>query len=291
MAEQNSSNAARGAGMVLLALVFQEAGAAIAVLAFPAAGPIGMVALRLTFSALILWPFVRPRLRGVTRQAWATVVTYGLVLAAMNVFFYLALSRLYLGTAVTLELMGPIALSVLVARRWVSALWAAIAIVGVILLGGGGADLDPLGVVFALAAATLWAVYILVTKRTGDHFPGLSGLTIGMSIGAAAVLPVAILTTGPALFSPDVLALGLGIALLSSTIPYALEMLALRRLAPGVFAILLALAPAVAAITGQLMLGQSLGVGSWVGIVLVVVASVGATRTKPAPMPLPQSSA
>jgi len=275
-----TSSPTSGAAFVLLALFLQEAGAAIAVLAFPAAGPVGMVALRLCLSALLLWPIVRPRLSKLSRQAWVAAARYGLILAAMNVFFYLALGRLYLGTAVTLEVLGPLALSVIAGRRWISTLWAFIALVGVFLLGSGdAADLDPLGVIFALTAAALWACYILATKNTGKHFIGLVGLTLGVSIGGIAVLPIAIATTGVALFHPHVLLLGFGIAILSSAAPYALEMLALRRIPAATFAILLALAPAIAALAGTLVLHQTLPLVAWVGVVLVVVAGIGATAT------------
>lgn len=279
---RRASSPATGAAFVLLALLFQEAGAAVAVLAFPEAGPIGMVALRLCLSALLLWPLNRPRMRGLDSRAWAAAIRYGLILGGMNFFFYLALDRLYLGTAVTIEVLGPLALSVIASRRWISVVWALTALVGVILLGGDHfGELDPWGVVFAVIAAALWAGYILATKSAGEHFEGLAGLTLGITIGGLAVLPIALATTGATLFQPHVLLLGLGVAVLSSAAPYALEMLALRRLPAATFAILLALAPAVAALTGLVILQQQLGLAAWIGIGLVVVAGVGATRTRP----------
>lgn len=279
---RRASASSSGVALVLLALLFQEAGAAVAVLAFPAAGPIGMVALRLCISALLLWPIIRPRLRGLGGPAWAAAIRYGLILGGMNFFFYLALDRLYLGTAVTIEVLGPLALSVLAGRRWVSVVWAVTALAGVVLLGSGHfGELDPWGVVFAVVAAALWAGYILATKSAGEHFEGLTGLTLGMTIGGLAVLPIALATTGTTLFEPHVLLLGLGVAVLSSAAPYALEMLALRRLPTATFAILLALAPAVAALTGLVILHQELGLTAWIGIALVVVAGIGATRTRP----------
>ena len=264
---------------MLVGLATQEVGASLAVMVFPQAGPIGMVALRMCFSAVVLWILVRPRLRGRHPRSWLVVAGYGTVLAAMNVCFYLALERLPLGTTVTLEMLGPLTLSVILGRRWMSLLWAAIALAGVIFLAGNpSTQLDPLGVTFALAAAVFWAGHILLTRGAGQHFSGFDGLTLGMTIGGLLVAPLALATTGVALFSPKILVIGLAIALLSSTIPYACEMRALRILSPGVFAVLLAQAPAIAAVAGWLILGQQLGAMSYVGIILVVVAGVGATR-------------
>ncbi|MGQ7786762.1 EamA family transporter [Nesterenkonia sp. K-15-9-6] len=270
---------AQGSMLVLLGLGCQQVGAALAVLVFPAAGPVGMVALRLVLSAGVLWALVRPRVRGLSARSWGVAAGYGLVLAGMNIAFYLALDRLPLGTTVTLEILGPITLSVLASRRWLSALWAGTAFAGVAMIGWDPAtELDPVGVVFALLAAALWAAYIMMTRRTGQEFTGLIGLTLGMTVGGLAVAPVAIVTSGSALFQPHILLIGLGVALLSSTVPYALEMLALRRLPPSAFAILLALAPAIAAGAGFLLLGQQLSVHALLGMGLVVVAAMGSVR-------------
>ncbi len=267
-------------GLVVAGLLAQEIGASIAVLLFPTAGPLGMVSLRLGFSAIVLLALVRPRLRGLTRKQWGTAAAFGLVLAAMNVFFYLALERLPLGPAVTIEVLGPLVLSVVVARRASAWLWAVLALGGVVLLGWGeSVSLDPIGVVFALAAGTLWTGYILLSERTGASIPRLDGLAIAMTIGAIAVLPLGILVTGPVFFRWDVLLLGAGVAILSSAIPYGLELLALRRLAASVFAILMSLAPAIAALAGLVILQQHLGALQWIAIGLVVVASIGAVRS------------
>lgn len=265
---------------MLVGLACQQVGAAAAVLVFPVAGPVGMVALRLLLSAGILWAVVRPRIRRLSPRSWGLAATYGLVLAGMNVAFYLALDRLPLGTTVTLEILGPLTLSVIAGRRWISALWAAAAFSGVVMIGWDPvADLDPLGVGFALLAAALWAAYILVTKRTGEEFTGLVGLTIGMTVGGIAVAPAAVAITGSVLFDPRILVVGLGVALMSSAIPYAMEMLALRRLPAGTFAILLALAPAMAALAGLVLLGQQLSVYALIGMGLVVTAAMGSVRS------------
>lgn len=266
-------------GMVVTGLVCQELGASLAVLLFPALGPLGIVFLRLGFSAIILMIIARPRLRGHTPTAWRSVVAFGLVLALMNCLFYLALARLPLGVTVTIEVLGPLVLSVIAARRASAWLWAGLALVGVIALAGGGWDrLDPIGVLFALGAASSWALYILASARVGREFPRLDGLALAMVVGALAALPWGLIAAGGALVRIDLLALGAAVAVLSSTIPYALELLALRRLAASAFAILMSLAPATATLAGWLLLGQGMTWLEIIGIALVIAASIGAVR-------------
>jgi inner membrane transporter RhtA len=265
---------------VLAGLFCQELGASFAVLLFPSVGALGMVTLRLVFSAIVLLLICRPRLRGYSGRDWLIVTAFGLALAGMNALFYEALARLPLGPTVTVEVLGPLLLSVIVSRRAASWLWAVLAFVGVALLGRGGLEqLDPVGVAFAAGAGVLWAGYILMSARTGARFPKLDGLAIAMSIGAIVTLPFGLGTAGSALFTPTVLVVGLAVAVLSSAIPYALELLALRRLAPASFSILMSLAPAIAALAGALVLGQGLTLVSGIGILLVVVASAGAVRS------------
>ncbi|MET0885148.1 MAG: EamA family transporter [Mycetocola sp.] len=266
--------------LVLGGLFCQELGASFAVLLFPTVGALGLVTLRLVFSALVLLLICRPKLRGYSRRDWLTVTVFGLALAGMNALFYEALARLPLGPTVTIEVLGPLLLSVIVSRRAASWLWAVLAFVGVALLSRGGLEeLDPVGVAFAAGAGVLWAAYILMSSRTGARFPKLDGLAIAMAIGALVTLPFGLGTAGSALFSPTVLVLGFAVAVLSSAIPYALELLALRRLAAASFSILMSLAPAIAALAGALVLGQSLTLVSGIGILLVVVASAGAVRS------------
>ncbi|MBD3751885.1 MAG: EamA family transporter [Micrococcales bacterium] len=266
-------------GMVVTGLVCQELGASLAVLLFPALGPLGIVFLRLGFSAVILMIIARPRLRGHTPTAWRSVVAFGLVLALMNCLFYLVLARLPLGVTVTIEVLGPLVLSVIAARRASAWLWAGLALIGVIALAGGGWDrLDPIGVLFALGAASSWALYILASARVGREFPRLDGLALAMVVGALAALPWGLIAAGGALVRIDLLALGAAVAVLSSTIPYALELLALRRLAASAFAILMSLAPATATLAGWLLLGQVMTWLEIIGIALVIAASIGAVR-------------
>lgn len=251
-------------------------------LLFPQTGAAGMVTLRLVLSALVLLVVCRPRLRGHSRSGWVTVVGFGTALAAMNLLFYEALVRLPLGAAVTIEVIGPLVLSVVVGRRLIGWLWAALALAGVVLLGRGGlTELDPVGVLFAAGAGAMWAAYILLSARTSRAFARLDGLAIAMTVGAVLVLPFGVATAGGVLLQPSILGLGLAVALLSSTIPYALELRALRSLPPAAFSILMSLAPATAATAGFLILGQELGVLQIVAVGLVVVASAGAVLTNP----------
>jgi len=269
-----------GVALVLVGLLTQDIGASIAVLVFPTVGPAGMVTLRLVFSALILLAIARPNLRGIPPRGWALVAIFGLSLGTMNLLFYQAISRLDLGTTVTIEVLGPLILSVIVARRASAWLWAALALAGVGLLGYGSfGDLDPVGVAFALAAGATWAGYILASRRTGQAFQGLDGLAIAMSIGAVLSLPFGIVQAGVQLVQPPILALGLAVAVLSSTIPYALELVALRRISASAFSVLMSCSPAIAAAAGFLVLGQTVGWIEAVGILLVIIASIGAVRS------------
>lgn len=278
----------RGAGgvsgpavlLVVAGLACQEVGASLAVLLFPQVGPLGMVMLRLVFSAIILLAIARPALRGHARADWTAVILFGLVLAVMNGLFYLALERLPLGVTVTIEVLGPLVLSIVAARRASAWVWAVVAFAGVVALGGGGWDrLDPLGVLYALGAAASWAFYILASAWVGRAFPRLDGLALAMAVGAVIALPFGVLDAGSALQRIELLALGAAVAVLSSTIPYAFELIALRRLPASAFAILMSLAPATAAIAGFVFLGQQLAWLEIVGIALVIAASIGAVRS------------
>lgn len=270
--------------LVIAGLACQEVGASVAVLLFPQVGALGMVMLRLVFSALILLAVARPGVRGHDRAAWAAVVRLGLALAVMNGLFYLALERLPLGVTVTIEVLGPLTLSILASRRASAWLWAALALAGVVALGGGGWDrLDVVGVLCALGAAAMWALYILSSARVGAEFPKLDGLALAMAIGALVSLPFGLATAGSVLLRFDlhvlgIVGLGAAVALLSSTLPYAFELIALRRLAASAFAILMSLAPATATLAGFVLLGQHVSVLEIAGIALVVAASIGAVH-------------
>ncbi|MEJ1090535.1 EamA family transporter [Microbacterium istanbulense] len=264
-------------GLVAVGLICQEVGASLAVLLFPQMGPLGMVMLRLVFSALILTLIARPSLRGHSAHAWRAALMLGGVLALMNGLFYLALRELPLGVTVTIEVLGPLALAVAVARSRAAWLWAGLALLGILALGGGGWDrLTVTGVLFALGAAASWAGYILASARVGQEFERLDGLALAMIFGAVLSLPFGIVDAGASLLRLELVALGAAVAVLSSTIPYALELIALRRLAPAVFGVLMSLGPATASLAGFLLLGQHLSVLEVIGIALVVIASAGA---------------
>jgi len=262
---------------VAIGLICQEVGASFAVLLFPAVGAIGMVSLRLAFSAIVLLAVARPRMRGYRRSDWLTVIAFGIALALMNALFYEALARVPLGSTVTIEVLGPLVLSVVMSRRASSWLWAVLAFVGVVLLSQGSFEaLDPAGVAFAFGAAAMWAAYILLSARTGGKFPRLDGLAIAMTIGAVITVPFGVFSAGPAIFQPGILLLGAAVAVLSSTIPYALELIALRRLRPATFSILMSLTPAIATAAGIVILRQQLSGVAFVAIALVIAASIGA---------------
>lgn len=275
--------------LVVAGLACQEVGASVAYLLFPDVGPLGMVMLRLVFSAVILLAIARPRLRGHSAGDLRAVALFGLVLAVMNGLFYLALERLTLGVTVTIEVLGPLVLSIIASRRASAWLWAALALAGVVALGGGGDGgwnrLDALGVVFALGAAVAWAFYILASARVGAAFPRLDGLALAMVIAAVVSLPFGVVDAGAALLRPEILGLGAAVALLSSAVPYALELMALRRLAASAFAILMSLAPAIAALAGFVLLGQPVAWLEAIGIALVIGASIGAVRAATRKLP------
>ncbi|WP_217171346.1 DMT family transporter [Streptomyces sp. AC512_CC834] len=268
-------------GLVLAGGLSVQFGAALAVSLMPRAGALGVVTLRLAVAAVVMLLVCRPRLRGHSRADWGTVVVFGIAMAGMNGLFYQAVDRIPLGPAVTLEVLGPLALSVFASRRAVNLVWAALALSGVFLLGGGGFDdLDPAGAAFALAAGVMWAAYILFSARTGRRFPQADGLALAMAVGALLFLPLGIAESGSKLIDPVTLALGAGVALLSSVLPYTLELLALRRLPAPTFAVLMSLEPAIAAAAGFLILDQALSATQSAAIALVIAASMGAVRTQ-----------
>jgi inner membrane transporter RhtA len=266
--------------LVLAGMSAQQLGTTVAALLFPMVGAAGMVTLRQLMSALVLLAVCRPVLRGYSRADWAVICGFGLALATMNGLFYQAVARIPLGAAVTFEVLGPLALSVLTSRKAMSALWAALALAGVALLGRGGlTQLTGSGVAFALGAGAMWAVYILASKQAGTRFPKADGLALAISVAAVVSLPIGIAEAGVTLLRPEALGSGLAVALLCSAVPYTLELLALRRLTAGAFGVLLSLSPAVAALAGFIVLHQQLSLIQMLAIGLVVVASTGAVCT------------
>jgi len=268
-------------GLVLAGGISVQFGGALAVTMIPRAGSLGVVTLRLLVAAVVLLVVCRPGLRGHSRTDWGTVVVFGVTMAAMNGLFYQSLARIPLGPAVTLEVLGPLALSVLTSRRALNTVWAGLALAGVFLLGGGGfSGLDPAGVAFALGAGAMWATYIVFSARTGRRFPQADGLALAMVVAALVFLPLGIAESGTRLLNPVTIGLGSGVAVLSSVLPYTLELLALRRLPASTFAILMSLEPAIAATAGFLILHQALSLSEALAIGLVIGASMGAVRTQ-----------
>lgn len=272
-------------GLVLSGITSIQFGAALAATLFDDLGPAGTSVLRLGFAAIILMALFRPRVRSYSPRALRLVVVFGLTLGAMNLCFYEALDRIPLGVAVTIEFAGPLGVAVFTSRRRLDLAWAASAAVGILLLSNPfGAGIDTMGLVLALAAAAMWAAYILIAQRATAHFQGSDGLALAMVAGALVPLIPGVAEAGTTLLAPQWLAIGAGVALMSSVIPYSLETEALRRLPANVFGVLMSIEPAVAAIAGFLVLGQSLGAREVVAIGFVVAASVGVSRTAaPAP--------
>ncbi len=277
-----------GVGLFLVAVLSVQAGAGVATVLFPVVGPAGAVWLRLTISAVLLaavWPPSRlrrwPWRMGWTRSAWLSVVAFGVVMAAMNAFFYVAIARAPLGVVVAIELVGPLTLALVLSRRPLDALWAVLAAAGIVLLlvegRGGDGRLDLVGAGAALIAGALWAGYIVLSHRVGRLVPGTQGLAVALVVGALAVTPIG-LTAGARLLDGRVLGLAAAVAVLSTAVAYGLELEALRRIPARLFGILASVDPVAAALVG-LVLGQVLTIEQWGGIAVICLASTAATMT------------
>ncbi|GHD00212.1 EamA family transporter [Zhihengliuella salsuginis] len=271
--------------LVLLSILGQQLGASLAGTMFSTVGPQGMVLMRLAFSAIIMVAILRPSLSRLGWTGWRTIIGLGVAMSAMNLMIYEAFDRIPQGVAVTLEALGPLVLAVIAGRRWIGALWALLAFTGILLLGRDGfaaGGLDPVGVAFALGAAACWAGFIVMNREAGRHFPGVAGLALAMCAGSVVAAPFGIATGGENLLDPWVLAVGIGIALLSSAVPYGIETQVLRLLPASTFSMLTCLSPVMAALTAFVVLGQQLGPVDLAAIGCVMLACVGAVRTRPA---------
>ena len=265
--------------LVLGAIGSIQFGAALATTLFDRLGPAGAVVERLVTASILLLIIWRPRIRGRTRRELLLAGIFGVILGAMNLTFYEALHRIPLGIAVTIEMVGPLAVAVGGSRRARDLVWVALAALGILALTRGRAHgLDALGVGFALIAGCLWGLYILVNARVGRAFAGGTGLALAMVVASVVTLPFGIVQAGGQLLALHSLVIGAAVGLLSSAIPYTLEVESLRRIAPPVFGILMSLEPAVATLAGFMVLGQGMTVRALIGIALVVLASVGASR-------------
>ncbi|CAN5345761.1 EamA family transporter [soil metagenome] len=265
-------------GAVLTSILSLQFGAAFATTLFSQIGPAGATPLRLTIAAIILGVIVRPRWSRWSNRQRKGIFALGIALAVMNGAFYLALDTVPIGTAVTIEFLGPLTLAAVLSRRWADGAWVLLAFGGVLLLGlgdHGESGLDPIGVMFALIAATAWAGYIVAGSHLAATLPSADGLAGASIVAAVLTLPFGVVSGGSELLDPTMLAAGAAVAVLSSVIPYSLEMWALRSLAKKVFAVLIALEPAAAALAGVLVIGQTLDAFALVAIALVVAAGVG----------------
>ncbi len=263
---------------VLLAIVSVQGGAALAKGLFPALGAAGTAGVRITLSALVLLGLFRPPLARLSRAQWKAVIPYGVLLGVMNCTFYLALERIPLGLAVTLEFLGPLTVAVLGSRRPQDFVWVLLAALGIVLLApwsARAASLDRLGVLLALVAGACWAGYILLGGRVSRVFTDGVGVATGMLFAALVIVPFALAEGVLGRLTLPRLGAGLGVALLSSAVPYTLEMVALRALPSRTFGILMSLVPAVAAIAGLLILGEQLSPMQWLAVVAVSTASAG----------------
>lgn len=265
---------------VLLAIVSVQGGAAIAKGLFPVLGAAGTAGLRIGISLVLLLVVVRPPLRQLRPAQWRAVVPYGVALGTMNLLFYCALARIPLGLAVTLEFVGPLAVALAGSQRRLDVGWALVAGAGIVLLTPWtGQPLDGLGVSFALLAGGAWALYIVLGSRVAAVLPGTQGVAIGMLFAALVVLPFSARAGGWGHLTPGLLAGGALLAVLSSALPFTLEMNAMKQMPSRTFSILMSLEPAAAAICGLLFLHEHLALNQWLAVGLVMAASVGATLT------------
>ena len=264
--------------LVLGGIISVQFGAAFAKSLFTLTDPTAVAWLRMAVAAVIFWAVARPRITGRAWPEWRVVVGYGITLATMNWAIYQSFARIPIGLAVTIEFLGPLAVALVGSRRARDYYWVGLAAVGVALLGVLPTTVDWIGVGFALLAGAAWAGYIVLSGPTGAAWEGVTGVSVGSLVGALVFLIPGVLAGGTSLWQPHVLLLAAAVGVLSSVIPYGLEMVARRRIPAAVFGILMSLEPAVAALAALVVLGEQLGWVEWVAMACVIVASVGSTR-------------
>ena len=269
--------------LVLMATTSVQIGSSLAKGLFVATPPQVAAWLRILFAALFLSAVFRPTLRGRSREQWLSAVGYGVALTGMSTIFYLSIQRIPVGMAVTFEFLGPLTVAAFSSKRRRDLIWVALAALGVVLLGISPAPLEPVGVVLALLAGTCWGAYILLTPTLGARWEGFSGLTVGFWIAAILLLPVTLATAISGEYSwaldPGIWGMGLALGLLSSAIPFPLEMRALQRMSRATFGVLTSLEPAAAALVAFPLLGEQLGALELTAMALVILASVGSIRS------------
>jgi inner membrane transporter RhtA len=283
-----TTNQARsGAFMAMGSMLCVQVGLAVAVTLIDRIGAEGAAWLRLAWAGIVLLVIVRPKRISFTRSSFGMCVVLGVVTAAITMLFMAALDRIPLGTASAIEFLGPLGVAVAYGSGRQRFAWPGLAAVGVVLLTqpwAGG--VDPIGILYALGAAVCWASYILLTQRVGDEVAGINGLAVSMPVAGL----VSTIVVGPAVFgrmTPEMLLIGLGLAIMFPVVPFALELLALRRLTTAAFGTLMALEPAFAMIVGLIVLSQVPGPGGVIGICFVVIAGIGAARSGARAAPVP----
>ena len=267
--------------LLLIAMTSIQSGASLAKGLFPVIGATGTTALRLGLAALILCVLMRPWQAKLTLKSCRSLLAYGLSLGGMNVLFYLSLKTIPLGIAVALEFTGPLGLALLSSRRLLDFAWIVLAVFGLwLLLPTGQSDvaLDPMGMALALAAGLCWALYIVFGQKAGAEH-GKQTVALGTLVAALLVFPIGLWQAGCSLFSLDLLPIALAVAVLSSALPYSLEMVALTRLPARTFSILMSMEPAIAALSGLLFLSERLTLTQWLAISAIILASAGAAAT------------
>ena len=276
--------------LVTLGMVFTQTGASFAKMLFPLVGAGGATALRLTLAALVLIAVFRPWRYKLGSKQWRAVLLYGGAMGAMNLFFYAALEHIPLGIAVALEFTGPLAVALFGARKLVDFLWIVLAVSGFALLlpwTQTSGDIAPVGIVLALCAGACWAGYIVFGQRAGTG-GGAHIAALGVGTAALIAVPFGVATAGASLLDPALLPLGLAVALMSSAIPYALDMVALPHIPSRLFGILMSGQPAFAALSGLVILGEVLTMGQVAGMAAIIIASIGATLTIARRVPPPE---
>ncbi|MCR4541673.1 threonine/homoserine exporter RhtA [Pseudomonas sp. 18.1.10] len=268
-------------GLLLIAMASIQSGASLAKSMFPTVGAQGTTTLRLVFASVIMLLLLRPWRAKLTAKSLRTVVIYGIALGGMNFLFYMSLRTVPLGIAVALEFTGPLAVAIYASRRAVDFLWIGLAIIGLLLLipmGEASHGIDLIGAAYALGAGVCWALYILFGQKAGND-NGVQTAALGVMIAALFIAPIGIVHAGAALLTPTLIPVAIGVAILSTALPYTLEMVALTRLPARTFGTLMSIEPAFGALSGLLFLQEHLSLAQWLAITCIILASVGATLT------------
>ncbi|AYC33348.1 threonine/homoserine exporter RhtA [Pseudomonas cavernae] len=286
----NSSSVLLPIGLLLVAMASIQGGAALAKGLFPLIGAEGTTALRLGLAAIILTLIMHPWRARLSASSARSLLGYGAALGGMNLMFYMSLRSVPLGIAVALEFTGPLTLALLSSRRLLDFIWIALAVLGLWLLlpnEQAHAPIDPLGMAYALGAGVCWALYIVFGQKAGAEHGGQT-VALGTIVAALLVFPIGLAHAGSALFSWSLLPVALGVAVLSSALPYSLEMGALTRLPARTFSTLMSIEPAIAALSGLLFLHERLSLPQWLAIGAIILASTGAAATARGKVPQPR---